>query len=378
VFGAACTFGYDNQGAQPGGSKMAMPASGTAGAAGGNANGSNAPLATVAPHAEWTNATGNLANMPSECGNLTLVSAKPGSDMVIAGVALHGLFATHDGGSSWSSLGSGEGSDQIINRPSVIIYDPDHAETFWESGIYNGGGVYRTTDSGTTFKQLGTIFHIDILSIDFTDPERKTLLAGGHEHRQLINRSTDGGENWENVGLNLPSEANYSSAPMALDGQTHLVGCCGNSDGVCGIWRTTNGGADWAQVSDLPATLAPLRASDGALYWSLDSKRGIGASSDQGETWTQADGPGDGRITAPPIELPDGRLVTVGSDHLLISSDRAKSWKYLAQRLPYDANQAKGVTYSAQTKTLFVWNWDCGMVVLPDAIMSAPFDYQAD
>jgi photosystem II stability/assembly factor-like uncharacterized protein len=330
----------------------------------------------VAPHAEWTNATGNLAGLESECGNLTLVSAKPGSDMVIAGVALRGLFATHDGGGSWSSLGSGDGSDPIVNRPSAIIYDPDHAETFWESGIYNGGGVYGTTDSGATFKQLGSISHVDLLSIDFTDPERKTMLAGGHEHRQLISRSIDGGQNWDNVGLNLPPEADYSSAPIAVDAQTHLVGCCGNSGGMCGIWRTTNGGADWAQASDLPPAHAPLRASDGTVYWSLDSKGGMAASSDQGQTWTRPAGPESGLIAAPPVELPDGRIVTLGADHLLISSDHAKSWQYLAQPLPFEPNGV--VTYSAQTKTLFVSHWDCGKVVLADAIASAPFDYQVE
>jgi hypothetical protein len=33
------------------------------------------------------------------------------------------------------------------------------------------------------------------------------------------------------------------------------------------------------------------------------------------------------------------------------------------------------VTYSAETKTFFVWHADCGASVLPDAIMSAGFDY---
>ena len=35
--------------------------------------------------ATWVNVTGNLANMASECGNLTLLSAVPGSNTVIAG-----------------------------------------------------------------------------------------------------------------------------------------------------------------------------------------------------------------------------------------------------------------------------------------------------
>ena len=34
-----------------------------------------------------------------------------------------------------------------------------------------------------------------------------------------------------------------------------------------------------------------------------------------------------------------------------------------------------GMTYSVETKTFFIWHADCGSAVLPDAIMSAGFDY---
>src|SRR4051812_45110383 len=88
--------------------------------------------------AAWTNVTSNLANMPSECGNLPWLSAEPNSDTVIAGIALHGLWASSNAGASWSHLGTGPGSDTITNRPSWISYDPANANIFYESGIYNG------------------------------------------------------------------------------------------------------------------------------------------------------------------------------------------------------------------------------------------------
>ena len=36
-----------------------------------------------------------------------------------------------------------------------------------------------------------------------------------------------------------------------------------------------------------------------------------------------------------------------------------------------------GVTYAPLTSTFVVWHWDCGNVVLSDAIMSAGFDINA-
>src|SRR5262245_13888407 len=41
----------------------------------------------TAPAATWTNVTSNLKGHASECGNLTIVSADPCSDQVIAGIA---------------------------------------------------------------------------------------------------------------------------------------------------------------------------------------------------------------------------------------------------------------------------------------------------
>lgn len=73
-----------------------------------------------------------------------------------------------------------------------------------------------------------------------------------------------------------------------------------------------------------------------------------------------------------PIELPDGRLVTLGTDHMVISSDAA-TWKPIGDKFPYTP---AGATYSVQTKTFFIWHNDCNNVVLADAIMSAGFDYQ--
>src|SRR6266436_5405181 len=102
--------------------------------------------------AEWVNVTGNLAEMPSECGNLCLLSAVPGQDRIIAGIAKRGLWQTVDGGASWQALGQGPGSDTIVNRPSRILYDPIDPRTFWESGIYNSSGVYHTTNGGETFQ----------------------------------------------------------------------------------------------------------------------------------------------------------------------------------------------------------------------------------
>src|ERR1041384_2425469 len=98
--------------------------------------------------AEWVNVTANLSEMPSECGNLCLLSVVPGQDKIIAGIAKRGLWQSVDGGATWIALGQGASSAPIVNRPSEIIYDPKDPSRFWESGIYNSSGIYETTNAG--------------------------------------------------------------------------------------------------------------------------------------------------------------------------------------------------------------------------------------
>jgi photosystem II stability/assembly factor-like uncharacterized protein len=321
------------------------------------------PAAHAAPSAAvtWVNVTGNLANMASECGNLTMLSPVPGSPTIIAGVALDGLWANNTG-SAWSQLGAGAGSATITNRPTWIAYDPVNPGVFWESGIYNGGGVYKTTDNGNTFQQLGLMSHyIDYVSVDFSDPDRQTLLAGGHEQPQTVWRSTNGGVDWANIGSILPDVTGFSSDPLIIDSQTYLV------DGSA-IYRTHDGGTSWQQVSALGASQPPLVASNGNIYWS--SGYSLLRSTDSGVTWAQV---GNGSIEAVrPIELPDGRLVSVGASTLVISADSGSTWSPIGATLPY---APVGLIYSVAQNAFFIWTADCGNVVLPNAVMSLDYDF---
>ena len=300
----------------------------------------------------WVNVTGTLANMASECGNLTLLSPVPRTDTILAGVAGKGLWANNRG-STWVQL---EGSDKIANRPSWIVYDPVRPGVFWESGIYGSGGVYQTTDRGNTFRRLGSIAHVDYVSVDFSDPERRTLLAGGHEASQTVYQSTDGGQTWTNIGVNLPAKG-ASTDPLIIDSTTYLV----NAEGV-GIYRTTNAGASWRRVSGQGPSGPPLVTSSGTIYWPANG--GLLKSTDSGATWAQV-----GKDIRPvhPIELSDGKLVSVGANHLVISADGGSTWLPFGATLPF---APAGLIFSPSRKAFFIWHFDCRDVVLSDAVMA--------
>jgi hypothetical protein len=345
---------------------------GGAGGVGGAGGGAGSALA---PPSAWANATGNLSNMTSECGNVSLVAAKPQSKMIIASVAKQGLWATQDGGTTWSKLGTGPGSAVITNRMSSIVFDPEHSDVFWESGTWNGGGVYKTTDGGTTFAQVGNIAHNDSVSVDLSDPNRKTMLAGPHEATQKLYLSTNGGSAWSDIGASLPGGTGFCNSTLVLSATTFLVGCEG-----AGIFLSTNMGSSWQQVGNKPVLPQPLRAANGSIFWAGNGG-GVLKSAGQGQPFTQSTTANTAVGVGAPTslaELPDGRIVVVGKDHLQASADGGQTWKAIGDPLPSAGGGWagwSGVTYSSQTKTFFIWRWDCGEKVLPDAIRSAGFDY---
>ena len=74
-----------------------------------------------------------------------------------------------------------------------------------------------------------------------------------------------------------------------------------------------------------------------------------------------------------PIELPDGRIVTVGATTLIASSDQGANWEPLLDPLPFTPF---GVSYSPYRNAFYVWQWDCGMAVMNDAIARFGYDYR--
>jgi hypothetical protein len=332
----------------------------------------------------WVNRTGNLAGMSSECGNLAGLFSKPDEDLLIASVALNGLWGSRDGGATWTALSPNPADGgNITNRGLYIAFDPVDHSRFWESGIYHPAGVYETSNEGMTFTPLGSATHCDCVTVDFTDPNRQTLLAGGHEMGQTLYRSTNGGMTWTNVGGPLPSNTNCTY-PLALGPLVHLVGCGGYGGGSSGVYMTTDGGATWTLVTSAGGSGPPLHASDGSIYWATPNNGGtpnsggITRSTDSGQHWT-ANMAASTVSSKPPIELPDGRLAAIGAQSVIVvSADHGATWRAVSTALPY--NDAVGIVYSSHHKAFYVWHFSCGVngpVPVPsDAVMGFPFDYQ--
>ena len=243
----------------------------------------------VAPPSKWTNVTANLANMASECGTLTMISAKPGSNMVIAGIAKQGLWATTDGGTTWAKLGKDDAA-QITNRPSSIVYDPDHPDVFWESGIYNGQGVYpnRRRRQDIQAARNATALHNDSGQRRFRRSgaqDASCRQSRDHAEALALHRC---GATWKDIGMNIPADSNFSNQPLVLSPQSFLLGSCGYGRAHAESLRARTAAPHGPSRPHSARPVAPLVAKDKSIYWTMIYDSGIMKSGDQGATWKKA------------------------------------------------------------------------------------------
>ena len=322
----------------------------------------SAPPTIAAAPTRWAEATFNLAGLESDCGNVA-IDTRPGQDMMIAFINTHGLYSMSAAGGEWTPIGTA--GDPVDNRMTQILADPESPETFWESGSYGTHGVFRTDDNGATFRALGDVEHVDYMSIDFTDSNRSTILAGGHESAKL-HRSKDGGATWDEAP-GLPADIGFTSSPYVIDANTFLVGTFNGP--AAGVYRSTDAGASWEQVFDGPV-LGPFIDTADKLRILRQNGEGVITSTDGGVTWTTKSG--NGVLARQAVELtalPDGSIASWSPQRVVVSDDDGATWRGVGPTVAYEP---LGVAYST-TGTFYVYRWECDAntnnEIFPDMIL---------
>jgi hypothetical protein len=371
----------DAAGGSPSSAGRNQGGSPNAGAAGAPAHG-GAPVVDYGnpevPPAEWTNVTGMFAGMQSECGNMSGMFSSPFLDLLVLGVARQGLWSSTDGGASYEKLGMS--GDPFLGRLTTVAWDPSSSQVFYVSGIYGWespftDGVFKTTNAGASlsgYKALSAIqSHNDSVSVDFSDPERKTLLSGGHEQAKILFLSTDAGVSWSDIGPSLPDDVGFCTTTLVLDSKHLLVGCAASYSGKSGaILRSTAGGDSWTKVATQGVVGQPLWALDGSIYWAAEAG-GLLKSTDQGSSFAQVSDQPSNRVS--PIQLPDGRIASLVDKALALSDDGGETWQGVGSAVPFDPNS---ICYSPFRRAFFATHFDCTDAVPADAIARYGFDFK--
>ncbi|MDP9097633.1 MAG: sialidase, partial [Verrucomicrobiota bacterium] len=162
--------------------------------------------------------------------------------------------------STISGLGARNiGSATMSGRVSAVAATRDSSGKLTIFVGAASGGVWKSEDAGTRYKPVfdeQPVQSIGAIALDPTHPETVWVGTGESWTRNSVSvgngiyKSTDGGENWTNVGLpNSERIARIIVSPKKSDTVYACVpGKLWSDSADRGLYRTTDGGATWSLV----------------------------------------------------------------------------------------------------------------------------------
>jgi len=255
---------------------------------------------------------------PFRGGRVDAVAGDASNPLVFYfGAVNGGVWKTTNGGQTWRNVTDGTSDISSVGAIAVAQSDPNviyvgTGESQPREDLTYGTGVYRSTDGGQRWTHLGLTDtqQIGDVVVDPRDPDRVYVAAIGHAFgpnaERGVFRSTDGGRSWKKVlflndstgAMDLtmdPTNPRILFASMWKFQRTPWGMNAGG--GRSGLWKTTDGGDTWKEVSfnsGIPAKLlgkigvAISPANPQRVYASIeapDSSGGIFRSDDGGATW---------------------------------------------------------------------------------------------
>src|SRR5205085_821917 len=138
-----------------------------------------------------------------------------------------------DAGASWTNYPA-----DLPGGPRVIAVDPLTPQT-----VYGcvGGGVYKSTNGGSSWAQMNTgLTATTILTLNIDTASTVYVGTSGDG----VYKSTNGGGNWTLVNNGIPGYISLSSVALSSSVPSTLF--LGTQDGK--MYRTTDSGSHWTKV----------------------------------------------------------------------------------------------------------------------------------
>lgn len=185
--------------------------------------------------------------------------------------ATGGLYRTEDEGLTWTSLFDNQSAfsigDFAVSRDGDTIW-VGTGENNSQRTSYSGTGVFKSTDAGKTWKNMGLpeSHHIGKVVIDPKNEETVWVAALGHLYSQDEERglykTTDGGKTWTRV---LKINKYTGAVDVVLDPRNSNVAYTSTWDRDRRAWdfreggpgtavyKTADGGKTWTKLKGVPS-----------------------------------------------------------------------------------------------------------------------------
>jgi len=223
-----------------------------------------------------------------------------------------GMFLTTDDGTSWSQIGSADSSIDIL---SIVALNSQILAGTWN-------GFYLSTDDGKTWNAAtpaGIPADTPIWSVVTIDSTLFAGVTGG------IYKSSDDGSSWTEASSGIPVDARITS--VFANGNAIYAGSAGN-----GIFKSTDGGTNWTAID---SGLGDMHISQLAVLGTrlfAVTLTGVFISDNDGTSWA-ADNSGLENVNC--FAVVNGRLLAgTDDDGVHLSIDSGATWRSFNSGIP--------------------------------------------
>jgi photosystem II stability/assembly factor-like uncharacterized protein len=236
-------------------------------------------LASSARADDWQPvATDLIAKEKPGYGGLCGVMVDHNTGALYVNLSDRGVYRSNDQGKTWEKHGKEVGKGRT-ETPGCLQLDPTgKTKQILMAQVYGVPVVVGTTHPATEWKQMDKkSVHVDWCAVDWTDPERKFVIAFKHESGGILLVSRDGGKSFTETGKG------HGFGAWAFDADTAVVALAKTKDKPKGgILRTTDGGKTFSPVAEFATVCLPKPHGD-SLYWLVEGA--LLKGTDKGAKW---------------------------------------------------------------------------------------------